>query len=78
MRAGIYAVCGIAILLAIVALAFDGLTHVLRDRWPDFTFYGEAAGLWAFGVSWLVASRVLPLITREDERFSLLRQNNPP
>jgi hypothetical protein len=78
MRAGIYAVCGIAILFAIVALAFDGLTHALRDRWPDFTFYGEAAGLWAFGISWLVASRVLPVITRENERFSLLRQNNPP
>ena len=77
MRAGIYAVCGTAILLSIVAIAFDGLTHALRDRWPDFTFYGEAAGLWAFGVSWLVASRVLPIITRADERFSLLRQNNP-
>jgi membrane protease YdiL (CAAX protease family) len=78
MRAGIYAVCGIAIFIAIFALAFDGLTHALRDRWPDFTFYGEAAGLWAFGFSWLVASRVLPIITREDERFSLLRENNPP
>jgi|SRR6516225_2661132 hypothetical protein len=77
-RSGIYAVCGSAILLSIVAMAFDGLTHALRDLWPDFTFYGEAAGMWAFGVSWLVASRVLPIITRADERFSLFREHNPP
>lgn len=70
-RAGIYAACGIAILLAILALAIDNLfpqslsAHISRLR-----FYGEATGLVAFGISWLTASRVLPGITRKDERFS--------
>lgn len=70
-RAGIYAVCGVAILLAIVALGIDNLLDGrLTTLIPRFTFYGEATGLIAFGVSWLTASRVLPGITREDERFS--------
>ena len=43
-----------------------------------FTFYGEATGLIAFGISWLTASRVLPGLTRPVERFSPLRQVNPP
>lgn len=70
-RAGIYAVCGIAILLAILALAMDNLfPQSLSAHIPRLRFYGEATGLVAFGISWLTASRVLPGITRKDERFS--------
>jgi hypothetical protein len=77
-RATIYAVCGVAIVLSIAGLAIDGLTHgSLSATLPRFTFYGEAAGLVAFGISWLTASRVLPVLTREDERFSPLRAKNP-
>jgi hypothetical protein len=77
-RANVYAVCGIAILLSIVVLALDHLlggsfsTHI-----PRLTFYGEATGLVSFGISWLTASRVLPVLTREDERFSPLSDRNP-
>jgi hypothetical protein len=76
VRALIYALCGITILLAI-------LTIVLHERFglgtgtPRFTFFGEATALVAFGVSWLTASRVLPLLTRGDERFSPFREVNP-
>jgi hypothetical protein len=77
-RAVIYALCGIAILAAILLLGFDGLSGgVLKGRIPRLTFYGEATGLVAFGISWLTASRALPLLTREDERFSPLRDVNP-
>ena len=72
-RAIIYALCGIAIALAILVLGYDGISGgVLTASIPRLTFYGERTGLMAFGISWLTASRVLPLITRPDERFSPL------
>lgn len=78
VRATIYALCGIAILLSIATLAFDHFSRgLLSAAMPRLTFYGEATSLIAFGVSWLTASRVLPVLTREDERFSPLREHNP-
>ena len=73
VRAGIYAVCGGVIVIAILVLALDGLTHgALKRVDPQLTFHGEYAGLLAFGISWLTASRVLPVLTRRDERISLV------
>jgi hypothetical protein len=70
-RAAIYAFSGIAISLAIGVLAFDNFADgVLTARIPRLTYYGEAISLVSFGISWLTASRVLPLLTRKDERFS--------
>ena len=78
LRVKIYALCGIAILLAIVVLGIDRLTDgALTDRIPRLTFYGEAVGLIAFGSSWLTASRVLPVVTNPKERFSPFRKENP-
>lgn len=78
IRAAIYAVCGAAILLSIIVLAADHLYNgILSQRIPRLVFYGEAAGLVAFGISWLTASRTLPLVTRKSERFSPLRESNP-
>src|ERR1041385_2165971 len=77
-RAAIYALCGIAILLSIITLAFDHFSGgALSATIPRLTFYGEATSLSAFGFSWLIASRVLPVVTRQDERFSPLREHNP-
>jgi hypothetical protein len=77
-RATIYAVCGFAILLSIFVLAFDHLLgDVLKARFARLTFYGEATGLIAFGISWLTASRVLPVLTTPEERFSPFRAVNP-
>ena len=46
--------------------------------WVDFsrftqrlTYYVEATGLAAFGVAWLTASRIFPVITNEDERIRI-------
>jgi hypothetical protein len=72
-RAVIYAICGIVILLSVLVLAFDGFSGgLLSAKVERLTFYGERAGLMAFGISWLTASRVLPVLTRKDERFSPL------
>jgi hypothetical protein len=70
-RACVYVVCGIAISLSILTIAFDKLSGgILSSKVPRLIFYGESTGLVAFGVSWFTASRVLPGLTREDERFS--------
>ena len=77
-RAVIYVSCGIAIVGAIVVLAINGLVESGSESPASrITFYGEAVGLIAFGISWLTASRVLPVITSRDERFSPFRATNP-
>jgi hypothetical protein len=70
-RAYIYAVCGIAIVVAVLTLAIDHFSNgLISSKITRLTFYGERAALIAFGVSWLTASRTLPLITSKEERFS--------
>lgn len=77
-RAVIYALCGITILLSMLVVACDGLSGgVLSAKVPRLTFYGERAALLAFGISWLTASRVLPVLTREDERFAPWSDRTP-
>jgi hypothetical protein len=77
LRSYIYAICGIIIVLSILIIAIDNFTGgVISAKVARLTFYGERAGLIAFGVSWLTASRVLPVITRPDERFSLFSARN--
>jgi len=71
VRAVIYVVCGIFIVVSILTLAFDYFSgKILSSKVTRLTFYGEATGLIAFGISWLTASRVLPLITSQEERVS--------
>lgn len=77
VRATIYAACGMGIVAAIAAMGYDALFGTFSRLMPRFTFYGEATGLIAFGISWLLASRVLPIITAENERFSPFAANNP-
>lgn len=77
VRARIYAACGIGILAAIAAMGYDALFGTFTRLLPRFTFYGEATGLIAFGISWLTASRILPVITAEHERFSPFAADNP-
>lgn len=77
-RASIYAACGAVILVSIAGLAYDHFSGgALSAHFERFVFYGEAAGLVSFGISWLTASRTLPVLTRPEERFSLLRGVNP-
>ncbi len=79
LRSYIYAACGVTIVAAILVLALDHLLHGrISAEIYRFTFYGERAALIAFGVSWLTASRVLPVITSREERFSLFGDQPPP
>ena len=71
-RAAIYAICGVTMVIAIVVLALNGLMKSEPENTSSrLVFYGEAAALIAFGVSWLTASRMLPVITNETERIPL-------
>jgi hypothetical protein len=71
MRAVAYTLCGGAIALSIAVIALDyALGGKISSFVPRLTFYGENVALVAFGIAWLSASRVLPLISSEEERFS--------
>lgn len=76
LRAGIYAVCGALIVMCMALVGLDVvLSGALSARVPRLTFYVETVALLAFGLSWLTASRVLPVLTRPEERFSPLRDS---
>ena len=65
-RALIYAISGLVMLASMLAVF---LNHVeIIDGGPRIVFICEAAALAAFGVAWLTASRILPIITDPDER----------
>lgn len=71
-RATIYALCGSTIIMSIVIMATDYfLDGIISAKINRLTFYGESAGLIAFGIAWLTASRILPLITSKEERLAL-------
>ncbi|HTO72509.1 MAG TPA: hypothetical protein VMJ30_01765 [Gemmatimonadales bacterium] len=75
LRALIYTLCAAVMVLSILALALDHLTHGTVSRHdPWLTYQGEYAALTAFGISWLTASRMLPLITAREERLKLIGQ----
>lgn len=68
-RMVVYQVCGATIVIAMVAMAIDALAG---SRIPRMVWYGETAGLIAFGISWLTAARVVPLLSKPEERPSAL------
>ena len=79
-RAKIYLACFWAMVVAIAALVVNaiwGQELGIEARIPRIVFYGEAMALVAFGVCWLVASRVLPVLTLPDERHRLLAEDPP-
>ena len=78
-RAGLYAACGAAILLAIGVLALNALLgYAWLQAIPRLVLWGEATALTAFGIAWLTASHALPWLNRASERFAPWRADNPP
>jgi hypothetical protein len=72
-RAFLYVLSGVVIIASMLTMVFDKVTGgVLSARIVRLVFYSERAALVAFGISWLTASKVLPVLTRSDERFSPL------
>lgn len=69
-RAGIYFMCMLVILGLMAIKLIDTMSQdVLSAEWPRLTFYCERAGLVAFAVSWLTASKIMPLFAAPDERL---------
>ena len=78
LRAYVYAICGITIVASILIIAIDNLSGgIISSRISRLIFYGERAGLVAFGVAWLSASQIFPLLTSELERFSVFSDRGP-
>lgn len=78
MRATIYITCFWMMLAAMAVLLVNGIWGAdlgWDQKVPRLVFYGEAMALFSFGICWLVASRVLPVLTRPDERHHLLGEN---
>ena len=72
-RSHLYAACGAVIIISMAVLAIDYFGgEPISSRIPRLIFYGERAGLVAFGASWLVASRAIPFITAPEERIKIL------
>lgn len=64
-RALIYKVCGIVIILSMLVVA---LKSTLFPNVKHIVLYAETAGLLGFGIAWLVASHIIPVITHPNER----------
>lgn len=76
LRAQVYRLCLIVIVIVIAALGLDAITggH-LKESFESLTFWGEYLGLVAFGISWLTASLAIPLITSQKELVDYWRGN---
>jgi hypothetical protein len=73
LRSVVYSLCACIIIISILVLAIDHFSGGSISAYiPRLTYYGEMAGLVAFGFAWLTASRTLPLLTNPEERFNLL------
>jgi hypothetical protein len=71
-RMVIYAICLVGNAAAIIILGLDAYADTCSDPANRAVFWGEAAGLWSFGISWMTASHVAPWLATKDERFHLL------
>ena len=60
------------IIIAMALVAIEGLIDgTFLSKIKRLVFYCEAAALMAFGIAWLVASRIIPVITNSNERVCL-------
>lgn len=71
-RVIIYAASGITILVSISIIGLDWvLKEAISTKINRLTFICEAVALVAFGIAWLTASRILPVITSRAERLTI-------
>ena len=72
-RVYVYTACLIGMIgCAIMAIAYALASKRLDAIFPNYIFWLEAIGLVSFGVSWLAASRTIPVITNPKERFHIV------
>ncbi|HZF81149.1 MAG TPA: hypothetical protein VEZ89_15315 [Rubrivivax sp.] len=63
-RQFVYVICGVVMVLSMAAIVLHALTGLFGTR---AVFYGETAALVSFGISWLTASRALPILAKPEE-----------
>ena len=71
-RVRVYTICLAGMLLCgLMAVAYVLPGNSLDARFPNYVFWMEGLGLVSFGLSWLAASRTLPIVTNSRERFHI-------
>lgn len=68
-RMKVYTGCGWLMIASLVVLALGEWIPIVRSI-PHRVFYGEQAGLFAFGLSWLTASKVIPGLASPQEELT--------
>lgn len=71
-RGRIYRLCAFAMIIVMSLQLIDMLSSgVISEIYSRLTYYVEMIGLLAFGIAWMVASRMIPFLTDKDERLPL-------
>jgi hypothetical protein len=80
-RVQIYTMCLYGMIGCIGMAAFYVAARLAKqpidEKFPDYIFWLETLGLVSFGVSWLAASRTLPVITNIKERYRFIDGSAP-
>lgn len=74
VRAKLYFLCG-SVMLACMLVGLIGklaLSCETMDAW-NVTYWVEAVALGAFGVAWIVAGKIIPILVDEHEALKLFR-----
>lgn len=71
-RALVYLLCGHTIILSMLAVGVSALfmSDGVRES-ISLVYIAELVALWAFGVAWIVAGKVIPLLADPSERLML-------
>lgn len=76
-RARIYLTCGWVIVAAMAGLAtVKILLPAATVAAYKMTYWAELAALWAFGIAWITAGKVLPFLVEPDEALRPLKGVN--
>jgi hypothetical protein len=71
MRANIYLLCGWVMALCLLIAGISQFARPAETAKSSITYWTETVALFAFGIAWIVAGKVLPPLTDEDERLKL-------
>ena len=71
-RAKIYFICGWIILLCMLTIGISKLALTEEARNSMYiTYWGESIALWAFGIAWIVAGKIIRPLVDDEEKLKL-------
>jgi hypothetical protein len=75
IRAKLYFLCGMVMLAAMLAGLISKLVFSCQtvNDW-NITYWVEAVALGAFGLAWIVAGKIIPIIVDEQESLKIFRR----